>query len=184
MDANALDDPILERFGDAVLGRGLPAAVEALIAAAGAAGLAAAQAEAWLEQAVALAPEHPAPLIALYRHHFYGHRLREARDVAQRAMDVSQATLGVRLGSVGDEQARFDAALRFYLFSLKGYAYLSLRLGEADAGRQALDELRRLDPHDRVGGGVLAAVLASQGRDEDAVDHEGVPPAAVRGWGP
>jgi hypothetical protein len=39
-----------------------------------------------LMRAQALAPEHPAVLIALYRHHFYGHRLGPARDVARRAL--------------------------------------------------------------------------------------------------
>jgi hypothetical protein len=48
-----------------------------------------------LMRAQALAPEHPAVLIALYRHHFYGHRLRPARDVARRALVAGAAALGL-----------------------------------------------------------------------------------------
>ena len=38
----------------------------------------------------------------------------------------------------------------------------------------ALDELRRLDPQDCVGGALLAAVLARQGREDD---DDGADPA-------
>jgi hypothetical protein len=171
-------------FDDTALGRGLPAEVEALIARAGALRHAPPQAEALLLQARAMAPTHPAPLIALYRFHFYGHRLREARAVAQQALAVAREALGPAFGRVppSNEQARFDAAVRFYLFTLKGQAYLSLRLGEIDAGRAALAELRRLDPQDCVGGAVLAQVLGRQGRSDD---DEGFDAARTpRGWSP
>lgn len=177
-------------FDEAALGRGLPAEVEAVIARAGALRHAPVQAEALLQQARAMAPLHPAPLIALYRFHFYGHRLREARAVAQQALAVARAVLGPAFGSVPPtrDQARFDAAVRFYLFTLKGQAYLSLRLGDVDAGRAALAELRRLDPEDCVGGAVLADVLARQGRDDDhdhAHDQDTPTPARPpRGWSP
>jgi len=173
---DAARDAGLVAFDDAALGRGLPADVEALIARAGALPDDAEQAQALLLQARALAPAHPAPLIALYRFHFYGHRLREARAIAQDALAVARTALGPEFGRVppSQVQARFDAAVRFYLFTLKGLAYLSLRLGEIDAGRVALDELRRLDPQDCVGGALLAAVLARQGREDD---DDGADPA-------
>lgn len=167
-------------FDSAVLGAGLPAEVEALITQAGLVRSDRAKAEPLLLQARALAPTHPATLIALYRFHFYGHRLREAREVAQESLAVARAALGEAL-SVNDEQARFDAATRYYLFSLKGYAYLSLRLGDLSAGREALAQLQALDPQDRVGAGVLTHVLAraQSGLDEDEVFST---PIAPRGW--
>lgn len=169
-------------FDDAALGRGLPPEVEAVILHAGRLPHAPDEAEMLLRQARAMAPLHPAPLIALYRFHFYGHRLREALAVAQEALAVARQALGPSFGRVPPtaEQARFDAAVRFYLFTLKGHAYLSLRLGDEATGRQALDELRRLDPQDYVGGAVLAQVLARQGLDED---HEVfATPQRPRGW--
>ncbi len=197
--ATLMDD---QGFDSAVLGRGLPPEVEALIAAAGLVRQDRAQAEPLLLRARALAPTHPATLIALYRFHFYGHRLREAREVARESLGIARAALlptdhpdpvAADLPPISDEQARFDAAVRFYLFTLKGFAYLNLRLGDIEVGRAALQELRRLDPQDRVGGAVLAVVLAraEQGQsaygDDSEEDNDGQARAQGRlphrGWG-
>ena len=54
----------------------------------------------------------------------------------------------------------YGAALaRFYLFSLKAYAYLRLRLGDLDEGRDAVDKLLALDPTDKVNARILLDVL-------------------------
>lgn len=175
-------------FDSAVLGAGLPPEVERLIAAAGAVRSDRAAAEPLLLKARELAPHHPATLIALYRFHFYGHRLREAREVAKQSLDVARAALTSGADdtiAITDEQARFDAPSRYYLFSLKGYAYLSLRLGDIEAGRQALAELQQLDPQDRVGGGLLTHVLhraESAALDEDGDASPSSSPIAHRGW--
>lgn len=172
-----------QAFDSAVLGRGLPPEVEALITAAGLVRQDRDRAEPLLLQARALAPTHPATLIALYRFHFYGHRLREAREVARESLGIARAALlpaghpdpvAADLPPITDEQARFDAAVRFYLFTLKGFAYLNLRLGDIEVGRATLQELRRLDPQDRVGGAVLAVVLAraEQGQSAYGDDSE------------
>lgn len=185
-------------FDVAVLGGGLCPQVQDLLARAGACRQDVAQASALLDQAEALAAGHPAVLIARYRFHFYGHRLDEARSVAREALKMARQAL--RREAVGhvdvsplpsDEQVRFDAAVRFYLFSLKGYAYLCLRLGDLAEGRLALAELQRLDPQDRLGGSLLAQVLmraerADRGEaDEDAdADDEALslPSPNARGW--
>ncbi len=170
-------------FDGAVLGRGLPSEAEALIKAAGLVRNDRHQAEPLLLKARALAPTHPAPLIALYRFHFYGHRLHEAREISKQSMDMGLAALGDPL-RITDEQARFDATARFYLFALKGFAYLSLRLKDIEAGREALLELRKLDPQDRVGGGLLTHVLLraeSDAQEQEDVDSK---PIAPRGWSP
>ncbi len=169
-------------FDLAVLGRGLPAEVEQWLAQAGALGPQSPQAEVLLQQAREAAPQHPATVIALYRYHFYGHRIRQALDVAEQALALARSALQPpvaddpgALPHIDDEAARFDAAARFYLFTLKGYAYLNLRLGRLDTGRVALHMLRELDRQDRVGGAVLQAVLAraeraAQGADDDEID--------------
>ena len=147
-------------FDDAVLGLALPAAVEAALLEAGAHRAEPVRAMAALMRAVTLAPDHPAVLIALYRHHFYGHRLRASRDVARRALTVGAAALG--LPTVWREVpkqalagARDDPRTRFYLFLLKGYAYLSLRLDDPIEARDSLALLRCLDPGDFVGSALL-----------------------------
>lgn len=169
-------------FADGVLGAGLPPEVEALIAQAGRLPADPAQAEALLQQARRLAPTHPAPLIALYRFHFYGHRLQAAREVAHAALDVARAALGPGFGvsPPSEAEVRFDPSVRFYLFTLKGQAYLSLRLGDTAAATGALGELQRLDPQDRMGGAVLATVLARAALDPD--DEALALPVPARGW--
>lgn len=187
-------------FDSTVLGGGLPAEVESLIAQAGLVRQDRSLAEPLLIKARKLAPQHPATLIALYRFHFYGHRLREAREVAREALGIARAALvpghpdpvAADLPPITDEQARFDATVRFYLFTLKGFAYLNLRLGDIEVGRAALQELQHLDPQDRVGGAVLSVVLAraEAGTDDDADDVLDYDRQALsqgrmphRGWG-
>jgi hypothetical protein len=168
-----------ELSDDAVLGRGLPPRVESLIREAGLLYDEPLQAQQRLEQACSLAPGHPATLIALYRFHFYGNRLAAARDVAVAAMICAARKLGLpedwRRVAPNHELFGGMAALpRFYLFALKGYAYLSLRLGAEHEGATALAVLRRLDPLERIGGRVLETVLARRGLD-DYADVEGEP---------
>ena len=150
-------------FDAAVLGLALPPAVEQALREAGAARGDAVAAMAALMRAQALAPEHPAVLIAFYRHHFYAHRLRLARDVARRALAVGARALALPVAwrEVPKQPlpgARHEPRTRFYLFVLKGYAYLNLRLDDATEARDALALLRALDPEDCVGGALLEAV--------------------------
>lgn len=167
-------------FDDAVLGHGLPAAAEAALREAGGARADAPAAMAALMRARTLAPEHPAVLIALYRHHFYGHRLRAARDIARQALAVGASNLGLPLlwrdvPEAALPGAHEDAAARFYLFALKGYAYLSLRLGDGGEAGAALAKLRHLDPQDCVGAALLEAVRlrGERGEGDGDGEHEG-----------
>ena len=172
-------------FDDAVFGEGLPGTAARCIAEAGL--FRSADPERALEllrYAQALAPEHPATLIALYRFYFYGHRLEQARAVALEAIALGAQALDLParwqdVPALELTGPREDPRTRFYLFSLKGYAYLSLRLGDIAEGDRALALLRQLDPHDRVGAALLVAVSARGGRDED--DEADVPAAVNEG---
>lgn len=178
------DTDALQAFADGALGGNLPADLREQIARAGQLRERPAEAQALLEQARDAAPGHPAPLIALYRFHFYGHRLAEARAVGEVALAAAGRVLGTRFEQAvpSREEARHDVAVRFYLFTLKGLAYLSLRLGEPARARVALEELRRLDPEDHVGGALLQHVLQRHeaGGDPDAEERLQAHPA--RGW--
>lgn len=172
----------LPDFGDAVLGQGMPAELEEKLRQAGEQRADPVLAMAALMRAAAMAPDHPAVLIALYRYYFYGHQLACARDVARRALFVATQALGLPLlwrevPPTALAGARDDPATRFFLFSLKGYAYLSLRLGDAGEARDALDLLRALDPEDWVGGALLETVRLRRERnpfdeDEDELDAD------------
>ena len=178
-------------FDDAVLGRGLPALAQAALSEAGACRGDEVRAMAALMRARRLAPDHPAVLIALYRHHFYGHRWSIARDVARQAIHAGARALG--LPTVWRSwvprplpDTATDPGVRFYLFALKGYAYLSLRLDDPIEAADTLALLRQLDPHDHVGASVLEVVRRRAGAaDADDEDTDDASPGAApgpRGW--
>lgn len=141
---------------EALLGAGLPPA-----------------AERHLREAQALAPEHAAVLIGLYRFYFYKNRLEEALAVARVCLDKAARDNGLaadwRAARRGDADfGSYDAMLpRFYLFTLKAYGYLQMRLGNLTEGRAALVKLLELDPSDKLGARVLLGVLDRMGRDDD-----------------
>jgi len=60
-----------------------------------------------------------------------------------------------------------EIAPRFFLFTLKGYAYLQLRLGNLDEGLVAVQKLLELDPSDKIGAKVLLDVIQRIGQDND-----------------
>lgn len=165
-------------FDDAVLGHGLPAAAERALMEAGAQRADPSAAMAALMRACSLAPEHPAVLIACYRHYFYGHRLRLARAVARKALVVGSRALALPAvwREVPDQPlpgAHDQPATRFYLWVLKGYAYLSMRLDDPVEARDALAKLRALDPDDRVGAALLEAVRQRHERGDADPDDDG-----------
>lgn len=171
-------------FAASVIGGALAPEVEALIAKAGTLREQPDEALPLLERARALAPQHPVPVIAVYRFHFYGHALEQARTAGEDALAITRTALGPDFGDrpPAEEAVLSDAAVRFYLFTLKGLAYLSLRLGDLDEARLMLGELRRLDPKDHLGGGLLSHVLARHEAGDAALPPEGPHGYPVRGW--
>ncbi|AWL98731.1 hypothetical protein [Bradyrhizobium amphicarpaeae] len=157
----------------ALLGAGLPSEAEHHLWEAGLAYHLDDIAENHLREAEALAPGHAAVLIGLYRFYFYKGRLADALAVAERCLTkaASENNLAadwrrVRAGDAGF--GRYENFLpRFFLFSLKGYAYLQMRLGRTDEGRLAVDKLLELDPSDKIGAGVLLGVLDRIGQDDE-----------------
>jgi tetratricopeptide (TPR) repeat protein len=157
----------------ALLGGGLPQAVEQHLLAAGRSYHTDEQAEWHLREAQTLAPDHAAVLIGLYRFYFYKNRLREALSVAYTCLRKAAEDNGLHSDwrQVRAVDARFDsyeAVLpRFFLFTLKGYAYLQLRLGNIAEGQAAVMKLLELDPGDKLGGRVLLGVLERRGQIDD-----------------
>lgn len=129
-------------------------------------------AENHLFQAQALAPGHAAVLIALYRFYFYKGRLADALGVAERCLvkAAQDNRLDVNWRSVcrGDADfSSYDAILpRFYLFTLKGWGYLQMRLGRLEESHAALTKMLELDPSDKLNATLLLQVLARYGQED------------------
>jgi tetratricopeptide (TPR) repeat protein len=157
----------------ALLGGGLPPAAERGLRLAGLAYHDDLEAERHLLDAAAAAPGHAAVLIGLYRFYFYKGRLREALAVARECLVKAAHDNGLS-GDWRDVRrddadfGNFAAFLpRFFLFTLKGYGYLHMRLGNLAEGRAALNKLLELDPTDKLGARVLLGVLERMGQDDD-----------------
>jgi tetratricopeptide (TPR) repeat protein len=170
MQAPIPDDALI---ASVLLGAGLPAAAEQHLRQAGLAYQDDALAEQHLREAHGLAPGHAAVLIGLYRFYFYKGRLADALEVARICLDKAARENSLErdwwLVESGDADfGDYDAVLpRFYLFSLKAYAYLSMRLGGESEARLVLLKLLDLDPSDKLGARVLLDVLDRKGCDDD-----------------
>jgi tetratricopeptide (TPR) repeat protein len=160
-------------LADALLGAGLPEEAHQHLYEAGLAYQHDAVAEQHLRDAQALAPDHVAVLIGFYRFYFYKGRLREALEIAKLCLEKGARENNLppdwRDVTAGDAVfSRYEDMLpRFYLFTLKGYAYLQMRLGNLEEGRAAVTKLLELDPSDKIGASVLLGVLERMGQDDD-----------------
>jgi tetratricopeptide (TPR) repeat protein len=156
----------------AILGEGLPPEAEWRLRTAAALYHDEAIARRHLLEARLLAPTHPAVLIGLYRFYFYKGRLKEALSIAEACLTRAAIdnSLSLDWRDVKPEDAAFgdfDAiGPRFFMFSLKGYAYLNMRLGDCEEGAAAVDKLLQLDPADKVGARVLLDVLDRRGQED------------------
>jgi len=159
---------------EALLGEGLPPEAEAHLNQAAILYKYDDQALEHLRQAEALAPAHPAVLIGLYRFYFYKGRLAECLEVALVCLTeaANYNNLSDDWRQVRSDDANFSSydemMPRFFLFVLKGYAYLQMRLGNLDEGLAATMKLLELDPTDKVGATLLLEVHQRMGQDDDA----------------
>jgi tetratricopeptide (TPR) repeat protein len=160
-------------LASAVLGGGIPEDAEFELSLAAASYHLGDVAERHLRRAEALAPGHVAVLIGLYRFYFYKGLLPQALAIAEQCLEKAARDNGLpeEWRAVEAEDAEFsdyDRPLpRFFLFTLKGFAYLNMRLGNLAEGREAVLKLMELDPSDKVGAKVLLDVLNRVGCDDE-----------------
>lgn len=130
------------------------------------------EAEKFLQEALARAPDHIAVYIGLYKFYFYKGKLERALQYAvlclERAARESDLSPDWRQVRVTDAEFEgFNVSPRFFLFTLKAYGYIQMRLGNLEEGRAAIAKVMELDPRDNLGGSVLLGVLDRLGQDED-----------------
>lgn len=134
-------------------------------------------AEDHLRRAQEEAPDHFAVLIGFYRFYFYKGRMSEALGLANIciAKAAREKNFAADWRDVRPEDADFadygDVLARFYMFCLKGYAYLHMRLGDLEEGRAAVTKLLELDRSDKINAKLLFDILERQqirdGADDD-----------------
>lgn len=129
-------------------------------------------AEHHLGEALRLAPQHLAVQVGYYRYLFYKGRLRDAlmqldACILNASKQSGLSTDWRQATSKDADFGSFDSIWpRFYLFALKAHGYIRMRLGEHEAGRQAITKALELDPSDKVGAKILLDVLDRQGHDD------------------
>jgi tetratricopeptide (TPR) repeat protein len=131
------------------------------------------EAESFLLRAYFLEPEHLTVLVALYRYFYYRHRYEEAILVADRAIRLSAAKLGISedwrhlsKADLGRAVPVSMALTRFLLLGLKGAGYLELRLGNAAGALERFDKVIELDASDRLGMKELRALAQAKITEE------------------
>jgi tetratricopeptide (TPR) repeat protein len=161
---------------EALLGGGLPPDAQAHLAAAADSYADGEVALEHLREAEKIAGNHPAVLIGLYRFYFYKGRLSECLEVAH--VCLAEAAYHNNLAADWREVSKDDATFgsyddmmpRFYMFVLKGYAYLQMRLGNLDEGLAAAMKLLELDPTDKIGATLLLEVHQRMLEEDDDAD--------------
>ena len=144
------------------------------------------EAEISLLRAYFLQPEHFTVLVAMYRYFYYRHRYAEALTVADRAIALSAAQLGLpadwRLldtAHLGHAVLESMTLTRFLLLALKGSAYLLMRLGEHGAALERLEKVVAMDAGNRLGAADLLPMARAK-VTEQAVEQAGDKVAYLR----
>jgi hypothetical protein len=131
------------------------------------------EAEALLLAAHREAPEDESVQVALYRFYFYRHAFAQAIEHAQACIARGLRGLGLgpdwrSLQPQATDFGDFDRPLhRFLLFSLNAYGYLLARSDRLDECEAVLAVVKRLDPHDRIGGARLLEVVRAGPAPDD-----------------
>lgn len=133
------------------------------------------QAEADLQRAYHLAPDHLMVLVALFRYHVYQQHFSEAIHISQQAREVIRQKLDLphdwrtlREAQLSSGHEKNIVMVRFYLLCLKGEAYLYARLGELEKGVALLEKIIEVDSKDHLGATALLAVINGNETTRDA----------------
>lgn len=109
--------------------------------------------------------------LALYRFYFYRQQMDQAERVATIALTAAagQGGFDADWRNLTRDSADWDAqgAPHFYLFTLKAPAFINLRANRMEQVLALLEKLQELDPHDRVGYAVVAALAVRCLRETD-----------------
>jgi Flp pilus assembly protein TadD len=176
--ALAMDRDIVATGDESLLahplfGGGLPALAEEHVREAGLNYQFSDLAEDHLRRAEKIAPDHFAVLIALYRFYFYKGRCEEARAIARTCISKAarEKNMPADWRDARASDADFgdfeDIIARFFMFSLKGYAYLNMRLGDFQESRAAIVKLLELDAGDKINARLLADILDRAESDDE-----------------
>ena len=117
-------------------------------------------------------------MVALYRFYYYQHRYHEALSIADTALQVSAAKMGLQVGwenltenHLGNGVFASMGLIRFYMLGLKASAYLLLRVGDIEQAYARLKRITELDPGDQFGADFLFKMAEKELSAKHARQH-------------
>lgn len=125
----------------------------------------------WTAQA--LAPQCLAIYYTLYKHHASVRELDEARRAAERGLEEAARQAGLppdwRAVAPGEPPIDFSATgpARFWLFTLKALAFISVRQQRPEEARALLHHIAWLQPNAGMGDDVIRSLLDALGPAPD-----------------
>lgn len=103
-------------------------------------------------------PNNLTVIVALYRFYYYQHRYEDALDIADKALDISAAMMGLKIDWRELSESHLAKGvfvsmglIRFYMLGLKAAAYLFMRLDNIAEAYDRLSKIIELDPADQFG---------------------------------
>jgi len=121
-------------------------------------------ADACFRRALSLAPHELPVYFCLYKIHTYQRNLAAAEEAARAGLAEAARQVGITSDwtILTPTSADWDSqgAERFYLYTLKALAFITLRKDDVPAAEAILVKLRELDPPDHVGHSVISALAA------------------------
>jgi hypothetical protein len=122
-----------------------------------------AQVEAALWTAVATAPDQLPVYYLLYKMHAGRGQMDLALSAATKGLAAAAQAAGLpldwRLVQPDATDFSVPGAARFWLFTLKALAFISLRRDDRDTAAALVAQLKLLDPEDHLGASVVAKLL-------------------------
>ena len=116
-------------------------------------------------------PEQLEISMALYKMYAYSNRFEDSLAMIELVLQQAATEAGFnedwRQLSPGDVDASPpDRFTRYYLYSMKAWGFVNLRMGNIDEAMAVLEKLLALDPGDEVGGSVVYSI--AEGLIEEA----------------
>ena len=109
------------------------------------------------------APQSLAAYYLLYKFHAGRRELDEAQHAAYLGLKAAARAAALdedwQAVQPGDANFTTPGPARFWLFTLKALAFISLRRGEREVAVALIAQMRRLDPVDQLGFGVVEGLL-------------------------
>ncbi len=124
--------------------------------------------ESYLLKAYFLEPDNLSVLVALYRYYYYQHKFEDALRAAKSALSLVANRIDfpmdwkkVNSNLLANAIIKSMGMVRFYMMTLKAEAYLYLRIGEINQGRERLEKVAQLDTKDHFGAAALLRTISN-----------------------